>query len=258
MRITLIGSGRVAHHLAIALSKEHEMVQVFSRSLSHAQILASQIQAQAIDDFKLLNPDIDLVIIAISDSAIAQAVQNLHPYLPNVLCVHTSGSTDMAMLKQYHERCGVFYPLQTFSFESHIDWSNTPLLIEAAHSKDEHTLLSLAQSLSQRVYAYDSQQRMSLHLAAVFACNFSNYCYDLAKQVVDARCVDFALLGPLIQETAHKATQHDPKTVQTGPAKRHDVDILNMHQNVLAQLNQYDSAQVYDLLSTLIQKCHPQ
>lgn len=258
MRITLIGAGRVAHHLAQAWSIQHEIVQVFSRSMSKAQALADNIQAQAIDDLSLLNSNIDLAIIAISDGAIAATMKMVHAYIPNVLCVHTSGSTDMAVLSQYHRRCGVFYPLQTFSFESHIAWDNTPLLIEAAHADDQQILLNLAQSLSQRVYVYDSSQRLSLHLAAVFACNFSNYCYDLAKQVVDARGVDFALLAPLMLETAHKATQHAPHTVQTGPARRHDVGVLNMHQDLLTQLNQTDSAHVYRLFSDLIQQRHPQ
>lgn len=258
MRITLIGTGRVAHHLATALSAQHEVVQIFSRSLAKAETLAQIVQAQAIDDLSLLNSNIDLAIIAISDGAIAATMKKAHAYLPNVLCVHTSGSTDMAVLSQHHRRCGVFYPLQTFSFESQIHWDNTPLLIEAAHDNDQQLLLNLAKSLSQRVYAYDSTQRLSLHLAAVFACNFSNYCYDLAKQVVDVRGVDFALLAPLMLETAHKATQHEPHTVQTGPARRHDVGILNMHQDLLLQLEQTDSAQVYRLFSDLIQQRHPQ
>ncbi|TMN94246.1 DUF2520 domain-containing protein, partial [Pseudoalteromonas sp. S407] len=81
---------------------------------------------------------------------------------------------------------GVFYPLQTFSLERKIDWSNTPLFVEATENTDLQRLHILAESLSQRVYSYSSVQRLSLHLAAVFACNFSNYCYDMAKQVVDA------------------------------------------------------------------------
>lgn len=73
-----------------------------------------------------------------------------------------------------------------------------PLFIEAANENHQKQLLDLAQQLSQRVYAYSSQQRLSLHLAAVFACNFANYCYDMSKQIVDQTQVDFSLLYPLI------------------------------------------------------------
>ncbi|PQV69323.1 DUF2520 domain-containing protein, partial [Cronobacter sakazakii] len=83
------------------------------------------------------------------------------------------------------------------------------LFIEAKQPQALEILDQLANSLSKQVYHYSSSQRLSLHLAAVFACNFSNYCYDMAKQVVDQQQVDFSLLYPLILETAKKATQYD-------------------------------------------------
>lgn len=95
-----------------------------------------------------------------------------------------------------------------------------------------------------------------MHLAAVFACNFTNYCFDMAKQVVDKEQVDFSLLYPLILETAKKATENDPKQMQTGPAVRGDQNILTMHQGLLAQANQDDLKQVYQILSDGIVKRH--
>ena len=118
------------------------------------------------------------------------------------------------------------------------------LFVEATNKDDLAILSDLANSLSKRVYQYTSKQRLTLHLAAVFACNFSNYCFDMAKQVVDAEQVDFGLLYPLILETA-KATENDPKQMQTGPAMRGDQNILVMHQSLLAQANRDDLKQVY-------------
>lgn len=105
--------------------------------------------------------------------------------------------------------------MQTFSFEREVDWSETPLFIEASTDEGLKHLEVIANSLSNKVYHYNSEQRLSLHLAAVFACNFTNYCYDAAKQIVDQQQVDFSLLYPLILETARKATLHDPVLVQT-------------------------------------------
>lgn len=149
----------------------------------------------------------------------------------------------------------MFYPLQTFSLERDVDWKATPLFVEATNKDDLAILSDLANSLSKRVYQYTSKQRLTLHLAAVFACNFSNYCFDMAKQVVDAEQVDFGLLYPLILETA-KATENDPKQMQTGPAMRGDQNILAMHQSLLAQANRDDLKQVYQLLSDGIVKRH--
>ena len=78
----------------------------------------------------------------------------------------------------------------------------------------------------------------------------------MAKQVVDAQQVDFSLLYPLMMETAHKATQNDPRQMQTGPAMRGDRNILNMHQDLLATGQQYALAEVYTLMSQQILERH--
>ncbi|AYO54685.1 Rossmann-like and DUF2520 domain-containing protein [Acinetobacter wuhouensis] len=253
MRISFIGSGRVATHLAKVLFKRHQIVQIFSRNIAHAEKLAQLVNAEAIVNDQKLVADIDLLIIAVSDQAISQVIQAIGRYLENVLIVHTSGSTNLDVLTQYHAKSGVFYPLQTFSVEREIAWENTPLFVEAAFTDDQHILTQLANSLSNRVYQYSSEQRLSLHLAAVFACNFSNYCYDMAKQVVDSKQVDFSLLYPLILETANKATQNDPRAMQTGPAIRGDLNILNMHEKMLEADEREDLKKIYHMLSFGIQ-----
>ena len=258
MRISLIGAGRVATHLGrVLLKRGHEIVQVYNRNVNHAEALASQISADAVSDITQLNIDIDLAIIAVSDQAISQVIEQLSNVLKDVLIVHTSGSTHLKVLTQHHARSGVFYPLQTFSFEREIAWSETPLFVEASSEQDSQLLNILAGQISQRVYLYSSEQRLSLHLAAVFACNFSNYCYDMAKQVVDAKQVDFSLLYPLILETAKKATAHDPRQVQTGPAMRGDQNILNMHQQMLVDSDREDLQQCYQMMSEQISKRQP-
>ena len=256
MRISFIGAGRLASQLAPALATHHSIACVYSRDLAKAHTLAKRVDAQACDDLTALPTDTDLVIIAVSDRAIADVIAAVHTHLPNTLIVHTSGSTAMSVLSTLHPRAGVFYPLQTFSFERATDWPQTPLLIEAAQATDLASLHTLATQLSERVYHYTSAQRLSLHLAAVFACNFSNYCYDMAKQVLDAQDADFGLLYPLMLETAFKATQADPKTMQTGPAMRGDTTIIAMHQAMLEQASQTDLLAAYQLLSQQIVHRH--
>ena len=256
MRITLIGAGRVATQLALALHTQHQIVQVYSRNLQHAQRVADKVHTQAIDQVEQLNSQTDLVIIAVSDQAIEPIIQSIKVYLPQCLIVHTSGSTALSIIEHHHKRAGVFYPLQTFSFEREVNWSETPLFVEASQQQDVELLTTLANSLSNNVYQYSSKQRQTLHLAAVFACNFSNYCYDMAQQIVDAEQVDFSLLYPLMLETTDKATHNEPKQMQTGPAMRGDQNILNLHTQLLAAFNRADLAQVYALMSEGICKRH--
>lgn len=256
MKISLIGSGRVAFHLAQALlAQGHNIVQVYARDFDKTQKFAEKIQAKACQSLQQFQP-VDLIILAVSDSAIAELVKQVHELFPETLMVHTSGSTNIEVISHVHEKAGVFYPLQTFSFERDVDWSATPLFVEALADVDQKLLSDLANSLSNRVYQYTSKQRLTLHLAAVFACNFSNYCFDMAKQIVDAEQVDFSLLYPLIVETAKKTTENDPMQMQTGPAVRGDQNILAMHQDLLAQTNRDDLKEVYQLLSDGIVKRH--
>jgi predicted short-subunit dehydrogenase-like oxidoreductase (DUF2520 family) len=256
MKISLIGSGRVAFHLAQALlAQGHNIVQVYARDFDKTQKFAEKIQARACQSLQQFQST-DLIILAVSDSAIGELVKQVHELFPETLMVHTSGSTNIEVISHVHEKAGVFYPLQTFSLERDVNWTTTPLFVEAVADVDLKLLSALANSLSNRVYQYTSKQRLTLHLAAVFACNFSNYCFDMAKQIVDAEQVDFSLLYPLIVETAKKATENDPKQMQTGPAVRGDQNILAMHQNLLAQAERDDLKQVYQLLSDGILQRH--
>ena len=256
MRISIIGAGRVAHHLAQVLQQRHQIIQIYSRSIEKAHKLALEVSANVIQELDALDNTVDLIVIAVSDQAISTVIQQVHRYAPEALIVHTSGSTPLSILQQHHARAGVFYPLQTFSFDREIDWQNTPLFIEAASEQDLALLNELANDLSERVYQYSSEQRLSLHLAAVFACNFSNYCYDMAKQVVDAKQVDFSLLYPLMLETANKAVQNNPREMQTGPAMRGDENIIQMHQDLLKKADRTDLQQVYTLMSQQILQRH--
>lgn len=256
MKISFIGAGRVAYHLAKALCMHHQIVQIYSRTFEKADWLAQQVQAAAVTHFEDIHANVDLVIIAVSDQSITKVIESLSLKLKDVCIVHTSGSTHLSILTKFHEKSGVFYPLQTFSLEREIDWKNTPIFVEATNEQDLGNLKDIANSLSNSVYSYNSEQRLSLHLAAVFACNFSNYCYDMAKQIVDEKHVDFSLLYPLINETANKALVNNPKDMQTGPAMRGDENIIQMHTNMLMQDQREDLKAVYQLLSQQIIERH--
>ena len=246
---SFIGSGRVATHLAQALSPYVEIKHILSRDLLHAKALADQVNATPIDQIEHLE-EVDIIFIAVSDAQIATVAQNLAEQNYQGLVVHTSGSTHIDVLTQYALKAGVFYPLQTFSFEHQVDWKNTPLFIEAIAEQHQADVVELAKKISDRCYVYDSVQRLSLHLAAVFACNFTNHCYDIAQQMLSEKKVDFDLLMPLIQSTTQKLNQTSAEQNQTGPARRKDENILAMHQEMLK--DQHNWQQIYQLMSQSI------
>jgi len=246
MRITIIGSGNVATHLAAAFKNAgHRIIQVYSRNLQHAAILAYHVKAQAIDGLQAIDPETDLFVISVKDDAIVSVAQSLVQYqLPTV---HTSGATAMTVLSSIIPNSGVFYPLQTLSKHKEVDFLSVPLCIEGASEQITRELESLAQTISNKVYRIDSAQRKVLHLAAVFACNFPNYLYEVARQLLDKKNINFELIRPLILETAQKVQDDLPAIVQTGPAIRNDQNTMDMHLQMLQ--NEPLLKMIYELLS---------
>ncbi|MEO8884691.1 MAG: DUF2520 domain-containing protein [Mucilaginibacter sp.] len=232
MRITLIGSGNVATHLAAAFKNAgHSIVQIYSRSLQNASLLAYHVKADPIDDLKHINPETDLFVIAIKDDAIGPVAEKLAVH--KKLMVHTSGAADLYTLLAFSDHVGVFYPLQTFSKNKEVDFRNVPLCIEGNDNTITGQLQQLAQTISNKVYLIDSAKRKTLHLAAVFACNFPNYLYAIGQQIIAKDDLDFDMLRPLILETAEKVQHNLPSNVQTGPAIRNDKQTMDAHIKLL-------------------------
>jgi len=251
MDIVLLGSGNVATHFGKALSGVgHRVVQVYSRNKAHAERLADAVNAQAIDDAADVDRAADLYLIAVTDDAINQVAAQLPVALGGIV-VHTAGSVDMTILMHRAQKYGVVYPVQTFSIAKPVDFSVVPLALEAS---DEGTYTQLTQwvaPLSTRIFSCDSRQRLALHVAAVFACNFTNHLYAIGADILQKHALDFDLIRPLILETAQKVMAFSPREVQTGPAVRHDLGTMQKHLERLKENNQ-DLAVLYQQLSERI------
>ena len=246
IRITVIGSGNVAQHLIKAFAKSElvEIVQVYARK---KEALSSLIEFDKItSDFEELQES-DLYIIAVSDKAIADVSKQL-PF-QNRIVVHTSGAASLDVLDAKNRK-GVFYPLQTFSKNKEIDFSIVPLCLEAENTFDFRVLETVAKSISNAVFAINSDQRKALHVAAVFVNNFTNHLYHIGKEICGEHQVPFEILRPLIQETAEKINTLDPVDAQTGPAKRNDSNTIAAHLDYLTNENQKN---IYKLITQSIQ-----
>lgn len=245
-RITLVGAGNVAWHLAPELTRVGcEVVEVFSRDFKHAQELADQINAKPIDDLSSIDLSTDLIIVAVKDDALAHVAAELPKDKP---VVHTSGSVGMEIFPQAER--GVFYPLQTFSKGRKLEWAQIPICIEASNKALEEGLIALAQKMSEHVHKLDSEKRAKLHVAAVFACNFTNHLLGLSSDLLREESLDTHLLDALVHETISKALKDGAHAMQTGPAHREDTEVLKRH---LAQLQQHPRLQeLYAALSNSI------
>ena len=245
--IILIGSGNVATHLGIALKKKgYNIVQVWSNQINNAKILANKLDCNFTDSIdKLL--DADLYVLTVKDDVIHQLL-NL---TPDIRIVHTSGSLGMGVFENKFTHYGVLYPLQTFNKDINIDFTNIPLCIEANNPEFENNLIKIGDQLSKKVVIMNSEQRKQLHIAAVFACNFSNHMFSIADTILSKSEIDFKVLLPLINQTVSKLKDKKPTDVQTGPAKRNDKEVIDSHLN---NITDQTVKEIYRLISNSIIK----
>lgn len=242
--VSILGYGNVAWHLVKAFDTlpSIKLVQVYTRN----QISNKDFNAPNITDLSQLLP-VQIYIIAIPDDAISDFSKQLD--FKESLVVHTSGSVAIDALKCSSHK-GVFYPLQSFSKNKPVTFSEVPIAIEADNKTNLNLLKKLANNLSPLVYKIDSHQRKKIHVAAVFVNNFVNYMYTIGEDLCQSNNIDFSILKPLILETTLKVKNLSPKEAQTGPAKRFDNKTIENHLNILPKEYQ----EIYTLLTNLIQK----
>jgi len=237
--IVIIGAGNLATQLALALHERGIRVkQIYSRSTDSARELAEKVSAAYTTDLTSLQPDADIYLLAVKDSAIPEVIENLK-IGENSLLVHTAGTVPMQMLEGFSLHYGVFYPLQTFSKSRRVSFSDIPICIEANHPANLVKLEELGKKLSETVTQINSDERKVLHLAAVFTNNFVNHFYAIGAELLQEKKLDFELLKPLIRETAAKIEYLHPLDAQTGPAKRNDKSTASEHLKMLEDKPEY-------------------
>lgn len=251
--IVCIGAGNLAVNLAKALyRKGFRIVQVYSRTEEAASALAQCVEAEWTTDLGQVTPDGALYIVSLKDSAFVELLPQIVRNKKDALWVHTAGSIPMDIWKGSTARYGVLYPLQTFSKQREVVFDNIPFFIEALRAEDVELLKSIAATLSNKVYEADSVQRKSLHLAAVFACNFTNHLYVLAADLLKKYNLPFDAVLSLIDETARKVHELPPLEAQTGPAIRYDENVINNHLTMLADDPEVQA--IYRMLSESIHR----
>ena len=250
-RIVLIGAGNVATHLGMALQGAgHEVVQVYSRTEASASALAERLGVPFTISLEEV-VEADIYIVSVKDAVLQALLPSVVKGREGALFVHTAGSIPMDVWKGVTNRYGVLYPMQTFSKSREVDFNTVSFFVEANGEEDLEALVQLASSLSPKVYKAASEQRMSLHVAAVFACNFSNHMYALSAKLLEKYGMPFEAMLPLIDETARKVHELSPADAQTGPAIRRDGNVMDKHLALLS--DEPVLQEIYEMISKSIQ-----
>ena len=250
MKIVFIGAGNLATRLSLAMQRVGMQIgQVYSHTEASARQLATRLGCPWTNDLSALQEDGDLYVFSLKDTVLSDVISKVKPN--NGMWVHTAGSMPMSVFEGYAQRFGVLYPLQTFSKGRNVNFDVIPIFLEANTDKNADYLKNIASALSENVRFMSSEKRRSLHLAAVFACNFTNHIYTLSYKLLENESIPADVLLPLIDETVSKIHSMPPAAAQTGPAIRYDENVINKH---LAMLDDPEMQAIYRLLSQSIHK----
>ena len=250
MKVTLVGAGNLMTNLAKALAVRNDIciTQVWSRTEASATALAERLGVSSTTDLDNL-AEADAYIIAVKDSALESLIPQITRQHPEAVFIHTAGSMPMEVFSGHARHYGVLYPMQTFSKDKEVDFSEIPVFVEANDEQASDVINQLAKAVSDNVYPLSTEKRRYLHLAAVFACNFANHCYHLAACVLEPQGIPFSVMLPLIDETARKVHQLSPHDAQTGPAVRYDRNVM---ERQMALIDDENIRQIYEILSKSI------
>ena len=250
-RIVLVGAGNMATAIACSLKESgNAPVAVWSRTLESAALLGGRVECAFTDDLDAL-PAADIVIISVTDNALYTVAAAVAQRFPNALLLHTAGSIPMDALREAGAtRYGVLYPMQTVNKNSPVSLKEITTFIEGCNDAVTAQIEKVAAMVSDKVVYATSEQRCSLHVAAVFACNFPNAVYNMAYELMQRNGLPFDAMLPLIDEAARKVHRMSPLEAQTGPARRGDENVMNAHKSMLDS----ELANIYETLSNYIMK----
>lgn len=228
MNIVILGSGNVAYHLANAFCENGVSVsQIYGRNENDLKEISRQFDIP----YSTENiADADFYLICVNDDSVTEISKKIKK--ENCLVAHTSGSLPKEILEGKFRKAS-FYPLQTFSKNKELAYEEIPFFVEAENKNDEELLKNLALKISENVMISDYEKRKYIHLTAVFFCNFVNHLFARAKEISDSQDIPFHYFLPLIEETTAKIRKIEPKSAQTGPARRNDERIMLLHEALI-------------------------
>ena len=251
--ISFIGAGRVAGTLCMEFfSKGYRIGKIVSRSEVAGKALANQCNAEWSDIIEF-SENTDIIFVAVSDSSITEVLEKLKCGQKTIVA-HTAASFGLDVFPEKIKRKAVFYPLQTFSQGRKIDFNGLPIFIETSDENVSNIMTEVANSVGSKIFFADAESRRMLHLAAVFACNFTNHLLARGKEIAIKSGFSFEELKPLIAETISKAFDNSPEKSQTGPAERNDKITMSKHLEMLYFDN--DLGKIYNDISTSIINYH--
>jgi len=236
--VGIIGAGAVGTALGVALSRAGWPVgAVASRDAGRRERFRSLVDGvRAFAEPQALLDDVELIIVAVPDDAIAPLAASLRMYSGQAM-VHTCGALGAEVLTPAMAagtQIGAFHPLVSFA--------DTERAVAALHGAtvaiegDDQLaalLAEMAEAIGARPVRLAPGSKAAYHAAAVLAAGGFVALLDAIVQLGRVAGLDeagsLAIYGPLIEGTLGNARALGVAAALTGPIARGDLGTLEAH-----------------------------
>ncbi len=229
MKVLIVGTGNVARHLAERFQEKDIAFAVKGSSDEKSKRFADEFNVPYLKSDEKPYA-FELALLCVPDRLLNELLPTYAKYLPSAT---VSGAFSIEHLQSTFP-IGVCYPLQTFSTVKP-DWSKIPFFIESPDARFERKLFELGEQLGKCAEIMSSENRVHLHITAVFVNNFVNHLHVLAQEYATSKGIDFSHFAALIEETQRKITNGTFTDQQTGPARRGDISTIEQHLSLLPE-----------------------
>jgi len=257
MKVVIIGAGKVGYHLAKQLENKVDELTIVNHQENEVTTKLQKEKFNIVIGIENTPKDKDIYILAVKDSVISSVANQLKDIiLADSLVVHTSGAIESSVLKAFNNY-GVIYPLYSFTLsEPKIDWNKIPIFYISNNATTDKKIYSICFKLNHSfIFKITDEQKLKIHLLAVFANNFTNALAHSIYQLSQSEEIKDLNLMPLMMsfaiQTLQRIQHQSPSVLQTGPAVRKDFVSIEKH---LILLNNYpDIKELYQCFTTYIQ-----
>lgn len=253
-RIAIVGSGQVAEALVCSFCNKIDPcnITVIARNRERAISLINKYSVNFNDYDSVITQHFDYIIIAVKDDCINEVSKHVSTFAFDAIVCHTSGSVGVDKISYKSKNIGVFYPLQSFTKDVEVNFSTIPIFIEGNSDECVAKLKELGELISNNVSVATSKSREKLHLCAVFANNFTNYMFTITNELIESEGIQNKALVPLIKATFERIINENTKEIQTGPARRGDLNTIARHLEILE--SNKEAQDIYKTFSNSILK----
>jgi len=228
----MIGAGNVSTHISRHFHLAgHQISCIYSRTEASALQLAAELGVPGTSNVEDVPVDADFYLLCVPDRVALEVAEKFRH--TSGIWIHTAGALSMNLFEGVFKQYGVLYPLQTLSQSRPLEPSQVPCLVEGSSPQVLASLMKLALSVYSSVEEVNSEKRLVIHTAAVFANNFTNHMVHIAKELISDQNIDPQMIEPILQETFEKIMALGTVEGRTGPAIRGDQITMNKHIELL-------------------------